>query len=170
MNEIVKYTTEGLENFQVLIDEDTAWLTQQKIAELFLIDRSVLGISQLRRADAGLVRRQEIAYQYNEAFKDISGIITPKISQDVYHAYHLYVIQIKDRLGLYNCLKENNIHAQVHYEPVHLQPYYKKLGNKLGDMPIAENFYQHCISLPMYPTLTDEEQEYVIKKMEEYIK
>jgi dTDP-4-amino-4,6-dideoxygalactose transaminase len=58
----------------------------------------------------------------------------------------------------------------VHYEPVHLQPYYKRLGNKLGDMPIAEDFYRHCISLPMYPSLTDEEQEYVIKKVKEYIR
>jgi UDP-4-amino-4,6-dideoxy-N-acetyl-beta-L-altrosamine transaminase len=130
--------------------------------------QAALGISQLRRADKGLIRRQEIARRYNEAFKDISGFITPKVSQDIYHAYHLYIIQIKDRLGLYNYLKENNIWIQVHYEPVHLQPYYKKLGNKLGDMPIAENFYQHCISLPMYPTLTNEEQEYVINTIQNY--
>jgi UDP-4-amino-4,6-dideoxy-N-acetyl-beta-L-altrosamine transaminase len=132
--------------------------------------QAALGISQLKRADSGLVRRQEIARRYNEAFKDISGIITPKISQDVYHAYHLYVIQVEDRLGLYNYLRENSVGVQVHYEPVHLHPYYKKLGNKSGDMPIAENFYRHCLSLPMYPTLTDEEQGYVIDKVKEFIK
>jgi UDP-4-amino-4,6-dideoxy-N-acetyl-beta-L-altrosamine transaminase len=130
--------------------------------------QAALGISQLKRADAGLARRQEIARRYNEAFKDIPGIITPKISIDVYHAYHLYIIQMENRLGLYNYLKENNIHVQVHYEPVHLQPYYKKLGNRLDDMPIAEDFYRRCLSLPMYPALTDEEQKYVTGKVKEY--
>jgi glycosyltransferase involved in cell wall biosynthesis len=70
---------------------------------------------------------------------------------------------------LYNYLKENDIHAQVHYEPVHLQPYYKKSGNKLGDMPVAEDFYRHCLSLPIYPTLAEEEQEYVIEKVKEFV-
>jgi dTDP-4-amino-4,6-dideoxygalactose transaminase len=131
--------------------------------------QAALGISQLKRADTGLVRRQEIALRYNEAFKDIPEIITPKVFPDVYHAYHLYVIQTEDRLSLYNYLKENNICVQVHYEPLHLQPYYKKLGNKLGDMPVAENFYKHCLSLPMYPTLIDEEQEYVINSILKFV-
>ncbi|MDR2409284.1 MAG: UDP-4-amino-4,6-dideoxy-N-acetyl-beta-L-altrosamine transaminase [Bacteroidales bacterium] len=131
--------------------------------------QAALGISQLKRANAGLARRQEIAHRYDEAFKDIPEIITTKIPPDVYHAYHLYVIQTDNRLSLYNYLKGNNIHAQVHYEPVHLQPYYKKFGNKLGDMPIAEDFYRHCLSLPIYPALTDEEQEYVIGKVRKYV-
>jgi dTDP-4-amino-4,6-dideoxygalactose transaminase len=82
----------------------------------------------------------------------------------------LYVIQVEDRLGLYNFLKENGIYAQVHYVPVHTMPYYQSLGNKIGDYPIAETYYAHCLSLPMYPSLTDEEQALVIGKILEFIK
>ena len=127
-----------------------------------------LGLSQLKRADEGLKRRQKIAVRYNEAFKRIADIQTPYASPDVFHAYHLYIIQVPDRLDLYNYLHENGIYAQVHYIPLHLMPYYREQGNKPGDLPVAEKYYSRCLSLPMFPTLTDEEQEYVIKKIEYY--
>ncbi len=132
--------------------------------------QAALGISQLKRLDWSLQRRQEIAQKYNTAFQDNTSIITPKVDEHVYHAYHLYIIQIADRLGLYNHLRKNNIFAQVHYEPVHLQPYYQNLGNQKGDLPVVENYYEHCLSLPMYPTLTDEEQNYVIEKIMEFVR
>ena len=132
--------------------------------------QAALGISQLERAKAGLERRHEIVKRYNEAFSGIDGIKTPFNAADVYHAYHLYVIQVADRLGLYNYLHENNVYAQVHYAPLHLMPYYQQWGNRKGDLPVVEEYYEHCLSLPMYPTLTDEEQEYVINKVIEYIK
>lgn len=131
--------------------------------------QAALGISQLRRADAGLDRRQQIARTYNAAFAPISGIRTPYVAENVYHAYHLYIIQVADRLGLYNYLHENKIYAQVHYVPLHLMPYYRQLGNKKGDLPVVEAYYEHCLSLPMYPTLTDEEQQYVIEKVIEFV-
>ncbi|WP_270595410.1 MULTISPECIES: UDP-4-amino-4,6-dideoxy-N-acetyl-beta-L-altrosamine transaminase [Butyricimonas] len=124
--------------------------------------QAALGVSQLSRANTGLSRRQEIANRYDEAFQDIQGIKIPYRAGNVYHAFHLYVIQVEDRLGLYNYLRANKILAQVHYVPVHLQPYYRELGNKSGDCPVAEEYYKHCLSLPMFPTLTDEEQQYVI--------
>ncbi len=130
--------------------------------------QSALGISQLARADDGLIRRREIARKYYEAFKhekrikSQSGIVEG-------HAYHLYIVEVEDRLGLYNFLRTNNIFAQVHYIPVHLMPYYRKLGWKEGDMPNAENYYRHCLSLPMFPTLTDEEQAFVITKIVEFL-
>jgi len=68
-------------------------------------------------------------------------------------------------LGLYNHLKSKNIFAQVHYIPVHLMPYYKQFGWAKGDCPIAEAYYETCLSLPLYPSLTDEEQAYVIKNI-----
>lgn len=80
-----------------------------------------------------------------------------------------YIIQVADRLGLYNYLHENNVYAQVHYAPLHLMPYYQQWGNRKGDLPIVEEYYEHCLSLPMYPTLTDEEQEYVIEKVIEFV-
>lgn len=126
--------------------------------------QAALGISQLERANLGLERRRQIAKRYSEAFKNIenikwqSGIVEG-------HAYHLYILQVENRLGLYNYLKENKIFAQVHYIPCHLMPYYRNLGWKEGDLPVAEEYYKKCISLPMYPTLTDEEQDFVIKQL-----
>ena len=123
--------------------------------------QAALGLSQLKRADEGILRRREIATKYNHIFSDKtyikgqSGVIEG-------HAYHLYIIEVDDRLGLYNYLRENNIFAQIHYIPCHLMPYYKNLGWKEGDKPNSESYYKKCISLPMYPTLTNEEQSFVI--------
>lgn len=129
-----------------------------------------LGLSQLKRLDWSLECRQKIAEKYNCAFADYPQIKTPFVAKDVYHAYHLYVIEIEDRKGLIDYLRANNIFAQVHYEPVHLMPYYQDLGNKRGDLPVVEHYSQHCLSLPMFPTLTEKEQDYVITKVLEFIK
>ncbi|MBL0356349.1 MAG: UDP-4-amino-4,6-dideoxy-N-acetyl-beta-L-altrosamine transaminase [Chitinophagaceae bacterium] len=123
--------------------------------------QAALGLSQLKRADAGLVRRRAIAAKYAAAFAGKNYIKGQSGSVEG-HGYHLYVIEADNRLGLYNYLREHNIFAQVHYIPTHLMPYYKQFGWKEGDMPIAENYYRHCLSLPMFPTLTNAEQEYVI--------
>jgi UDP-4-amino-4,6-dideoxy-N-acetyl-beta-L-altrosamine transaminase len=123
--------------------------------------QAALGLSQLHRADKGLTRRREIAAIYAKAFheksfiKGQSGLVEG-------HAYHLYVLEVEDRLELYNHLRAQHIFAQIHYIPCHLMPYYRALGGKEGDFPHAENYYKHCISLPMYPTLTDQEQQFVI--------
>lgn len=132
--------------------------------------QAALGVSQLDRADKGLERRNEIAEKYDRAFADLPQIKTPKRKPDIFHAFHLYVIQVADRKGLYDFLHQNGVYAQVHYVPLHLMPYYRRQGNKPGDLPIVENYYEHCLSLPMYPTLTDEEQDYVIEKVKEFVK
>ena len=132
--------------------------------------QATLGILQLKRLDWSLARRNKIAKRYNEAFAEIKGIKTPIVAKDVFHAYHLYVIQTDDRKGLYDYLHANNILAQVHYVPAHLMPYYEQFGWKRGDLPVAEKYYDRCLSLPMYPTLTEEEQEYVIEKVKEFVK
>ena len=131
---------------------------------------AALGISQLKRANENIIKRNTIAQRYNEAFKSINGIRTPFVDNNVFHAYHLYIIQVQKRKELYDYLKKHNIFTQVHYIPVHLQPYYKKLGWKKNDFPKAEAYYEHCLSLPMFPTLTDNEQEYVIEKIKEFFK
>lgn len=124
--------------------------------------QAALGLSQLKRADEGLQRRREIAKTYYEAFKNKSFI---KGQSGVVegHAYHLYIIEVENRLELYNYLRTKNIFAQIHYIPCHLMPYYREFGWKEGDMPKAEKYYKHCISLPMYPTLTEDEQGFVIQ-------
>lgn len=136
--------------------------------------QSALGISQLRRASVGLAIRHQIAKRYDLAFKNNPNIKGPSLEIDPnfndYHAYHLYVLLVDDRLGLYNYLKANGIFTQIHYYPVHLMPYYRNIGWKENDLPFVEEYYSKCISLPMYPTLTVEEQEYVISKILEYYK
>jgi UDP-4-amino-4,6-dideoxy-N-acetyl-beta-L-altrosamine transaminase len=129
-----------------------------------------LGVSQLKRAEKGVSIRNSIAKKYNKAFENVDAIITPFISHNIYHAYHLYIIQVEDRKGLYNHLKNNNIYAQVHYIPVHFQPYYKNKGWNKGEFPIAEAYYESCLSLPMFPTLSIVEQTYIIEKVLEFIK
>ena len=123
--------------------------------------QAALGLSQLNRAEKGINRRREIAKKYNEAFLN-SPFIKGQSGDIEGHAYHLYIIEVDDRLGLYNFLREKNIFAQIHYIPCHLMPYYRQFGWKEGDMPKAENYYKNCLSLPMYPTLTGDEQKYVI--------
>jgi len=132
--------------------------------------QAALGLSQLKRAEWGLTRRYEIVDKYNKAFAHIEGITTPKVADNCYHAYHLYIIQVEDRKGLYDFLREKEILSQIHYIPVHVQPYYKQLGSKEGDCPVAEDYYKHCISLPLFPILTDEQQAYVIEQVKTFLK
>lgn len=126
-----------------------------------------LGISQLKRINSFLRKRKEIAKRYYDSFKNKDFIKFQSGYLD-FHAYHLYIIQVDDRLGLYEDLKKFKIHAQIHYFPIHLMPYYKSLGWQKGDFPIVEKYYEECISIPMYPSLKEEEQEFVISKIIDY--
>ncbi|MGH1338218.1 MAG: UDP-4-amino-4,6-dideoxy-N-acetyl-beta-L-altrosamine transaminase [Aureispira sp.] len=123
-----------------------------------------LGLSQLKRAETGLARRREIAQRYDEVFdkEGISRLANPK---DGGHAYHLYIIQVEDRKALYEQLRAVGIYAQIHYIPVHTLPYYRSIEQESIVLPHAEQYYSTCISLPMYPTLTEEEQDYVIAQV-----
>lgn len=126
--------------------------------------QAALGLSQLKRADQGIARRREIAKAYFEAFQGL-GSVKGQSSVVEGHAYHLYILEVENRLGLYNYLREQKIFAQIHYIPCHLMPYYRDLGWKEGDRLNSETYYKQCISLPMYPTLTKEEQEFVIAQV-----
>lgn len=128
-----------------------------------------LGISQLSRAEQGIERRKAIAKRYNEAFQN-TNIKTHIPPAGIGHAYHLYVIEVSNRKDLYNALRAEKIYAQIHYVPLHKMPYYQRLSNQEINLPKAEAYYKGCISLPMYPTLTDEEQEFVIERVLEYFK
>lgn len=123
--------------------------------------QAALGISQLSRAVEGIKKRREIARRYQEAFEGKSFILGQS-GVIAGHAYHLYVIEVRDRLALYHYLREKKIFAQIHYIPCHLMPYYRQRGWKEGSLPNAELYYRGCISLPMYPTLTENEQKFVI--------
>lgn len=123
-----------------------------------------LGISQLKKAPVGIERRRAIAKKYDDHFEAL-GISKLQPNDGIGHAYHLYVISVNNRKALYDALRKQSIYAQIHYIPVHTLPYYQKLGYQKGDFPVAEAYYEQCISLPMYPSLTDEEQDYVIEQV-----
>lgn len=128
-----------------------------------------LGTSQLSRADDGLARRRAIARRYCEAFAGWNLSFT-HVPEGVGHAYHLYVITTANRKALYDFLRENGVFAQIHYIPMHTMPYYRSMGFKQGDFPKAEKYYQECLSLPMYPSLSDEDQDYVIELVKDFLR
>jgi len=130
--------------------------------------QAALGITQLKKNPSGVVRRNEIAKKYKVSFA--GKVKYQALPDNFYNAHHLFVIEVEDRLGLYNYLRENRIFAQIHYIPVHLLPYYKEIGYEDADLSNAEAYYKHCISLPMYPTLGEDEQEYVIRTVLDYIR
>lgn len=159
----------GLEE-DVQIEEYPGWyMEMQQLGFNYRITdiQAALGLSQLQRADEGLEKRRLIADYYYNALKNKSYVKGQSGAIDG-HAYHLYVVEFEDRLGLYNYLRTKNIFAQVHYIPLHLMPYYQSFGYKIGDMPHAEKYYKHCLSLPMFPTLTKEDQDYVLEQIDAY--
>jgi len=134
-----------------------------------------LGISQLNKLDRFISRRKEIAAKYNEAFKDVEGIIIPYQSEKADSSWHLYIIQLElDKLSVgrkevFEALRAENIGVNVHYIPIYYHPYYQKLGYKKGLCPNAEKLYESSITLPLYPKMTDQDVEEVIQAGEKVI-
>ena len=129
--------------------------------------QSALGITQLAKNDLGVLRRNEIAKTYKKAFT--GKVKFQELPENSYNAHHLFVIEIENRKELYEFLRTENIFTQIHYIPLHTLPYYKQIGYKNTDLKNAENYYSKCLSLPMYPTLTNEEQEFVIEKVLNFV-
>ena len=133
-----------------------------------------LGLSQLSKLDTFCKRRIEIAKKYDNTFNNT--LIKPLYTYDGKSSYHLYVVQVDftklsiSKENLFNKLREKNIGIQLHYIPINKQPYYKDLGYGDENTPIMDKYYKECFSLPMYPLLSDEEQEYVIKSLFEVLK
>lgn len=130
--------------------------------------QAALGITQLARNEKGVSRRNEIANTYKNAFE--GKIKYQSLPANNLNAHHLFVIEVEDRKGLYDYLHENKIYAQIHYIPVHQLPYYATIGYQAADLKNAEEYYSKCISLPMFPTLTEEEQEFVIEKVLNFLR
>lgn len=123
-----------------------------------------LGCSQMKKLDRFLARRKEIVARYNEAFADCDNIITPYQLSDTESGWHLYIVQVKncDRRQVFENMREKGIGVNVHYIPVYMHPYYQEHGYKNVHCANAEEIYSHIISLPLYPGLTSEQQDYVI--------
>lgn len=136
--------------------------------------QAALGVSQMTRLNQYVAKRHEIAARYNELLRDLP-ITLPWQHPDSYSAYHLYVIRLQlDKiqttyLQVFEALRANNIMVNLHYIPVHTQPYYQQMGFKQGDFPDSEQYYREAISIPMHPSLTKEEQNFVFQCIEKAI-
>ena len=136
--------------------------------------QAALGISQLKKLDSFIKRRKEIALRYDEAF--FNSVVKPLYSFNQNSSYHLFVVKVDfsklniSKVELFNKMREKNIGLQLHYIPINKQPYYKSLGYGNEDTPIMNRYYDECFSLPMYSSLSNEEQEYVIKTLFEVLK
>ena len=156
---------------QMTREPDGPWYYQQialgfnyRMTEL----QAALGVSQMQRLDQFVARRHELANRYNELLADLP-LTTPWQNPDGYSGLHLYVIRLqleninKTHRQIFEALREQGIGVNLHYIPVHLQPFYQAMGFCNGDFPLAERYYQQAISLPMYHTLTEEQQDSVVQ-------
>ena len=129
-----------------------------------------LGRSQLTKLDGFVKQRREIVEKYNDAFRDIDGIIVPVEKKFVRSSWHLYVIRVRrDRKRIFEALRKKGLGVNVHYIPVYWQPYYHKLGYHKGECPKGENYYEQAITLPLFPRMTNKEIDYVIKTVKSVV-
>jgi UDP-4-amino-4,6-dideoxy-N-acetyl-beta-L-altrosamine transaminase len=137
--------------------------------------QAALGLSQLKSLAEFVVRRHQLVGRYNQALTSLP-LILPYQHPDAYSAFHLYVIRlklnamIKNRRQVFEELRASGIGVNVHYIPVHMQPYYRTLGFNPGDFPEAENYYENAISLPMFPGLSEKGQDYVIDTLRDILR
>lgn len=123
-----------------------------------------LGSSQLRKLPAWLDRRRSIARQYDTCFAVGDAVKPLRTRPDTSHAYHLYVVRVRNRDEIFRALRERRIGVNVHYIPVHLHPYYRrKYGTGPGLCPVGEGAYGEILSLPIYPAMTDEDVQRVVR-------
>jgi len=136
--------------------------------------QAALGISQLKKLDSFVKRRKEIALKYDKAL--LNSVVKPLYSFNQNSSYHLFVVKVDfsklniSKVELFNKMREKYIGLQLHYIPINKQPFYKNLGYGKEPTPIMNRYYDECFSLPMYSSLSNEEQEYVIKTLFEILK
>jgi UDP-4-amino-4,6-dideoxy-N-acetyl-beta-L-altrosamine transaminase len=129
--------------------------------------QAALGVSQMTRLDKYVARRHELARRYDRLLVDLP-LTPPSADHAGYSGLHLYVVRLdlvkigRTQLAVFDALRQHGIGVNLHYIPVHLQPYYKRFGFTDGQFPISETFYRSVISLPMYPTLTEAQQDFIV--------
>ncbi|OXX68144.1 UDP-4-amino-4,6-dideoxy-N-acetyl-beta-L-altrosamine transaminase [Vibrio sp. V03_P4A6T147] len=137
--------------------------------------QAALGVTQMQRLEQFIMARHRLAARYNEMLCGLP-VTVPFQLENTYSGLHLYVIRLQlNEIGLthkevFDGLRANDIGVNLHYIPVHTQPYYKKMGFKLGDFPESEKYYQEAISLPMFHTMSDEQQAEVVRVLEKVLK
>ena len=160
---------------QMTHESDGPWYYQQielgfnyRMTEL----QAALGVSQMERLDTYVARRHQLAERYNELLKNCS-VTTPWQHPDGYSGLHLYVIRLqldkttRSHLEVFKYLRQFDIAVNLHYIPVHTQPYYERMGFKPSDFPQAQSYYHEAISLPMFATLTEVQQNKVVHVLTE---
>ncbi len=126
--------------------------------------QAALGASQMTRLTEFVVKRHEIARRYDRLMGNMA-LTLPRQSPDSHSALHLYPVQVEDRARVFAHLREAGIGVNVHYIPVHTQPFWQKRGFGWGDFPVAENYYRRAISLPLYPGLSEADQDRVVEAL-----
>lgn len=129
-----------------------------------------LGISQMKKLDRFVQKRKELAARYQKAFLDVPEVIIPTEREGCHSSWHLYVIQVKNRKEIFAKLRQAGIGVNVHYIPVYHHPYYREHGYADVVCENAERLYEGLISLPLYPGLSFEQQDYVIEQVKKFVK
>lgn len=155
---------------QMTHEADGPWYYQQislgfnyRMTEL----QAVLGVSQMERLDQYVARRHQLAQRYDDLLRELP-VTTPWQRPDSYSGLHLYVIRLerdkiqKTHRQVFEALRELGIGVNLHYIPVHIQPYYQRMGFQTGDFPEAESYYAEAISLPMFQTMSEAQQDQVV--------
>ncbi len=136
--------------------------------------QAALGYSQMDRLDTFVARRRQLAQRYDELLADLP-IRIPKQSADTNSSWHIYVVRLdktrtlKSKVEIFEGMKKRGVTLNLHYIPVHLQPYYQKLGFKQGDFPASERYYEEAFTLPIYYELTDEQQNQIARALKEVL-
>ena len=174
------FRSHGITRDQALMSKkaDGAWYYQQidlgfnyRMTEL----QAALGVSQMDRLDEFIVKRHTLQERYDQLLKELP-ITIPYQSSLSYSALHLYPIQIDlrkikiDREQVFNSLRESGIGVNIHYVPVHTQPYYLEMGFKVGSFPVAESYYSQAISLPLFSQLSFDDQDKIISTLKMALK
>lgn len=136
--------------------------------------QAALGYSQLTKVDKFVARRRQLAARYNELLKDLP-VKLPYQNPETNSSWHLYLVRVdfskvnKTKKQIFAEMKEKGVCLNLHYIPVHTQPYYQKLGFKNGDFPVSEKYYEEVFTLPLYYSLTDEQQDYIVNALKEVL-
>lgn len=136
--------------------------------------QAALGLSQMSRLDAYVSRRHELVERYNEMLANLP-LSLPWQHPDTYSSFHLYIIRLPPRCAgngrreIFELMRGKGVGVNVHYIPVHTQPYYQNMGFAVGDFPEAERYYEEVLSLPLYPSMTDEQHQQVVQALTEVL-
>jgi len=175
-DKLIKFRTHGItkDESEYINRSHGPWYhEQQELGYNYRITdiQAALGITQLEKIDKFLARRKEIVNRYNNEFKEIDGLITPGQLENTNSAWHIYVLQLEldkltaDRKEIFEALREKNLGVNVHYIPVYFHPYYQSLGYEKGICQKAERLYERIITIPLYPKMTNQQVDEVIKRI-----